>query len=63
MMAGVYTSDPIHIVIDLRLIITPHSAGSIEQSGKQILLDVSHFRGVLVQTFKHILDVQAVDSE
>ena len=62
-MAGVYTSDPIHIVIDLCLIIAAHGTGGIEQSGKQVFLDVSHFGGVLVQTLKHILDMQTVDPE
>ena len=53
----------IHIVIDLCFVVTAHGVGRVEQSGKQVLLDVSHFRSVLVQTLKHILDVQAVDSE
>ena len=50
-------------MIDLCLIIASHGAGRVEQSGKQVLLDISHFRSVLVQTLKHILNVQAVDLE
>ena len=50
-------------MIDLCLVVAAHSAGRVEQSGKQVFLDVSHFGGDLVQTFKHILNVQAVDPE
>ena len=52
-----------NVVIDLRFVVTSHGAGCIEQGSKQVLLDVSHFRSVLIQTFKHILNVQAVDPE
>ena len=50
-------------MIDLSLIIAAHGAGRVEQGGEKILLDVSHFRSILVQTLKYILDVQAVDPE
>lgn len=38
----------VHVVIDLRFVVAAHGAGRVEQGGKQVLLDVSHFGCVLV---------------